>query len=264
MKPHELKIMREYKKLQTEVENTIMTDINDKVSELLDKRCAEKYELAQKVTKEALEGIAPALKELNGVNYKNYIRALENFFDKAEAIKNYMGYENELAKEVKELVEPFIKPKMDEIEELILGTSYINLHQVSRNMFLQMQMLNKNINYLLVQIINQTLTTYKDIIYEEFTKVLEMSRKVDQKFDEIVDKKISDFEKMEKFKTQKIFDHKKLDKLIKDLGYQATRQTGSHKIYENEQGKSVPVPQHSRDLGKGLSMKIQKQINITI
>ncbi|MGK0467748.1 type II toxin-antitoxin system HicA family toxin, partial [Clostridium sp.] len=57
---------------------------------------------------------------------------------------------------------------------------------------------------------------------------------------------------------KKILNYREIDKIIKTSGFKPTRQKGSHKIYSNFEGESIPVPQHS--LGKGLSYKIQKQI----
>lgn len=60
-------------------------------------------------------------------------------------------------------------------------------------------------------------------------------------------------------KPTKIFDHKEMDIHLKQQGYEPIRQTGSHKMYKKD-SKVVPVPQHT--LGKGISMKIQKQAMI--
>ena len=61
-----------------------------------------------------------------------------------------------------------------------------------------------------------------------------------------------------KTRNKKILDYKEIDRIIKTSGFKPVRQKGSHKIYSNFEGESIPVPQHS--LGKGLSNKIQKQI----
>lgn len=55
-----------------------------------------------------------------------------------------------------------------------------------------------------------------------------------------------------------VMNNKEIQKRLKDLGYTSTRQTGSHKIYQKD-SKTIPVPIHNTDMGKGLSIKIQKQ-----
>lgn len=57
--------------------------------------------------------------------------------------------------------------------------------------------------------------------------------------------------------TRKIFNYKDMNSYIESQGFKYVRSNGDHKIYSN--GKiSIPIPQHT--LGKGLSVKIQKQI----
>lgn len=46
-------------------------------------------------------------------------------------------------------------------------------------------------------------------------------------------------------------------RVLKRVGFFLTRQSGSHKIYKNEQGKRVTVPYHS---GKTLHPKILSSI----
>ena len=56
-------------------------------------------------------------------------------------------------------------------------------------------------------------------------------------------------------------DVRKLEQIVLELGYSLIRQTGSHRIYKNKGGREVIIPYHTnKDLGKGLSLKIQKEI----
>lgn len=56
-------------------------------------------------------------------------------------------------------------------------------------------------------------------------------------------------------------DVRKLEQVVLELGYSLIRQTGSHRIYKNKGGSEVVIPFHTnKDLGKGLSLKIQKEI----
>ena len=50
---------------------------------------------------------------------------------------------------------------------------------------------------------------------------------------------------------------------VKDCGYNEIRQTGSHKVFKNENGNVVVVPYHtSKDFNRGLAYTIQKQIKL--
>ena len=56
-------------------------------------------------------------------------------------------------------------------------------------------------------------------------------------------------------------DVRKLEQVVLELGYSLIRQTGSHRIYKNKSGCEIVIPFHTnKDLGKGLSLKIQKKI----
>lgn len=56
-------------------------------------------------------------------------------------------------------------------------------------------------------------------------------------------------------------DVRKLEQVVLELGYNLVRQTGSHRIYKNKGGSEIVIPFHTnKDLGKGLSLKIQKKI----
>ncbi|MBC2838880.1 type II toxin-antitoxin system HicA family toxin [Robiginitalea sp. SC105] len=52
-------------------------------------------------------------------------------------------------------------------------------------------------------------------------------------------------------------------RLIKKNGWQFLRQgKGSHEIYTKD-GKKVPIPNHgSKELGKGLEMKLKKEMGL--
>ncbi len=53
-----------------------------------------------------------------------------------------------------------------------------------------------------------------------------------------------------------------LNKLILRNGWKALRQSGSHIIYEKD-GLHYPVPFHgSKEVGKGLEMKIKKEMGL--
>lgn len=56
---------------------------------------------------------------------------------------------------------------------------------------------------------------------------------------------------------------KELLKIAKAAGFVEVRQTGSHKImYNKESNKTLPVPMHNKDLGKGLVRAIFNQMGL--
>lgn len=76
------------------------------------------------------------------------------------------------------------------------------------------------------------------------------------------DDKSNEFEYNEVCKDYyKIFDFRTLEKLVIDRGYELKSVEGSHHKYENADGKVVIIPKHSKDLGKGLSIAIQKRVD---
>ena len=53
-----------------------------------------------------------------------------------------------------------------------------------------------------------------------------------------------------------------LHRLIKNNGWHHIRTSGSHYIYEKE-GKTYPAPFHgTKEVGKGLEMKIKKEMTL--
>lgn len=71
---------------------------------------------------------------------------------------------------------------------------------------------------------------------------------------------VSEEEDVTVVKYKKITDRKELEQLARNNGFELKRQTGSHRIYENENGKVTVIASHSYDIGKGMSHEIQKQI----
>ena len=57
----------------------------------------------------------------------------------------------------------------------------------------------------------------------------------------------------------------KIVKILKKIGFEAIRQTGSHLILANRMTKKiVPIPIHNKDIKRGLLMSIIKQTGLTV
>ena len=58
--------------------------------------------------------------------------------------------------------------------------------------------------------------------------------------------------------------HKKVVKVLKKIGFEEARQTGSHLILLNRESKKIiSVPIHNKDIKKGLLIGIIKQAGLT-
>ena len=71
---------------------------------------------------------------------------------------------------------------------------------------------------------------------------------------------VSEEEDVTVVKFKKITDREQLQQLARNNGFEFKSQKGSHRKYEDANGKVVVVPIHNCDIGKGLSHEIQKQI----
>lgn len=62
----------------------------------------------------------------------------------------------------------------------------------------------------------------------------------------------------------KIIDFKTMDRLLRKLGFEVTRQKGSHVFYRHPDGRTTTVPNHgSKDLARPLIADILKDIGLT-
>ena len=61
-----------------------------------------------------------------------------------------------------------------------------------------------------------------------------------------------------------IVDFKTMDNVLSHLGFDRTRQKGSHVFYRHADGRTTTVPDHSgRDLARPLIREILREIEIT-
>ncbi len=60
-----------------------------------------------------------------------------------------------------------------------------------------------------------------------------------------------------------IVDFKTMEKFLKDVGFRAIRQKGSHVFYRHSDGRTTTLPNHpSRDLSRPLMREILREIEI--
>jgi len=56
--------------------------------------------------------------------------------------------------------------------------------------------------------------------------------------------------------------YRKVDRLMREHGFEAVRQAGSHVTYAHSDGRTTVVPRHGGDLSPGLLRKILKDTGI--
>ena len=62
----------------------------------------------------------------------------------------------------------------------------------------------------------------------------------------------------------RIVDFETMEKLLKNLGFEAVRQKGSHVFYRHTDGRTTTVPKHSvRDLARPLIRESLREIELT-
>jgi predicted RNA binding protein YcfA (HicA-like mRNA interferase family) len=61
-----------------------------------------------------------------------------------------------------------------------------------------------------------------------------------------------------------IISPKEMVSVLKQLGFEEIRQTGSHKFFNRPDGRNTVIPMHSKDLKRGLIKAILKDIGLSI
>ncbi|MDD4627717.1 MAG: type II toxin-antitoxin system HicA family toxin [Syntrophomonas sp.] len=61
-----------------------------------------------------------------------------------------------------------------------------------------------------------------------------------------------------------IISPKEMVSVLKQLGFEEIRQTGSHKLFNRPDGRNTVIPMHSKDLKRGLIKAILKDIGLSI
>lgn len=101
-----------------------------------------------------------------------------------------------------------------------------------------------------------TLKYYCEYINSETVEIYKEKKPIDK----TIEKEIKKVDKDLKKKLKNIYCYKELNKIALDKGYSKVRQKGDHGIFRKSDGSVVVIPQ-GRDIGKGLSRRIQKDCN---
>lgn len=252
MSPLELKLMRDFKKIQNEIEEQ-WSEAMGKAHDFADDICCKKFFEIQNIVD----------RFININNHNQYDEIFDEFIETFKSSVKYIrGIDDKNEFKMIGLKEDIIlfckldntKEKFEKIQKLQSIAYHNNLQKITNRMSLFTNQTIGRVSWLLNTIGNEVIDPYIDLILKEWDRVKE---KVDKINEEMNDEEQQLSDDTSKNEIKKIFDYKKMNKLLELQGFKEVRQTGDHKIYNNG-SKSIPVPQH--DLGKGLSCKIQKQI----
>lgn len=60
----------------------------------------------------------------------------------------------------------------------------------------------------------------------------------------------------------KQYTFKELDKMLRQNGYRMVRSKGSHRIYKNDEGNTICIPERRKEVNRVLAARIVKQNNL--
>ncbi|WP_254306765.1 type II toxin-antitoxin system HicA family toxin [Clostridium sp. 001] len=215
----EVKLNNEFKKIQKKLEDYWFEDGNDKLSDFADKTIREKY-----------FNIHNKIEEIKKICKSNiYFEIVDDLNNKVDNLS-------------------------DEIMTLEALAYYNDMQKLSNTIHCRTIQTMGRITFVINTVCDEVVNPYYEILNEEIDDISKILHDKGEEFTSII-KEYPD--KVEKSKVKKIFDYKKLNKLVKNSGFEEVRQTGDHKIF-SDGIKSISIPQ--KTIGKGLSVKIQRQM----
>lgn len=253
MKLIEIKLNREFKVLQKELEDYFFEEGSDKLSDTADKIIRERYLKIHNIINMA-KSIYKNTDNEDLLKTMDDIGILSKLEDEINNLQNYIDDGEDIRQKLMKNAAGDTRKIVDKINELEAITYYNNMQKLSNQMDARMMQSMGRIAFIINEICNEVFHPYYTQINNELGELSEI----------LSNKQLELFEMLEKYpeeskksKIKKIFDYKKLNQLIQNNGYKEIRQTGDHKIFSDGR-KSIPVPQHG--LGLGLSARIQKEI----
>ncbi|WP_291635883.1 type II toxin-antitoxin system HicA family toxin [Clostridium sp.] len=251
------KLVKDFKNLQIEIEDYLIENVSDIVAEFADRKGQEHYNLINELCDSFKKTMSKmATFESFNINMIDYDTKLIALNAKIVEQDKYFDISGDFNDEVATIAADLTKNKMLYLLSIIDVSKELGLSKTTNILNFKLKILFDRIKYILNEAIDGTTYTYEG----EAEKLISPIRL-------IVAEKVALYNSFSikepldvalKAQYKKILDYKEIDRIIKTSGFKPIRQNGSHKIYSNFEGESIPVPQHS--LGKGLSCKIQKQI----
>jgi len=253
----EIKLIKDFKDTQIEIEDYFLTVASDKILDFVDKKGQEKYNLMHDLIKKLKEIMSKMIDfesyELNMEEYeKTYY---EIAYLKVEA-EEYFNKEGEFVPDMTDEIIIQTLPNLGKLQQLITKGKIIGYSKTVNNLRFENKKFVERIQYIINMSFRETAREYMNNIYDLINNVQEITNAKADIYDEL--KKLNTTEEIKKQKMKKILDCDVMDDLLLESGYEPIRQNGSHLIY-SDGVNSIPVPQHGT-LNKGLGYEIQKQI----
>lgn len=259
MKPNQIRLRKKFYDLNKKLDDVIINQVVPQLEERMIDELEFMYEEISSVCKESKISLYEVTYNFNSRNIAKiyeYIVYLGNRVDitlkKINILGDAMRTSDEITESVKDIIDDM---KRLRVEALYTGdnkqSTIIQLYSTNALKkyadIVELVIVEHTKNY--IDKINIEIDNfYFDHNYEKLQKMLKESLQ-----------KPSNEDKETNQLREKIFNHKKMNKLAIQNGFVEVRQRGDHKIFSNGTD-SIPIPQH--ELGKGLSIKIQKQIDV--
>lgn len=159
---------------------------------------------------------------------------------------------------------PLFKEEINNLEKLHYLSKKKNFNDIHSQMSLNIESFKKRTVQTYARINTEIYIEYSKLTFYMISQVYFMLKTMNvKKCDDIdieIESIVNSVESNDyKHELKKIFKSRDIERLLNKNDFKKIRQTGSHAIYKKG-SKSIPVPMHSKDMKKGLSLAIQKQI----
>jgi predicted RNA binding protein YcfA (HicA-like mRNA interferase family) len=259
--------------------NKVMQEASFRIDEAIINVIEPKiYELIEEYMNDITKQLDEIYKEITIVN-KDYVNSNEYLTtDQMKEILISIGKFKQLSEDVNNVIENRVTNIVTKIiMENDTVTYYTNEFSRFRLAYVYYGKKKEiNIINLMIKNLNNKIRNYiNDVIKESIQYIIDAyevsSRQIIETVEGIRDSRLLELAEIkqkeneltnseDKKSSSKLLDQYELEKLTIENGYTFSRQTGSHKIFTKENGKNIIIPQHTKELGKGLSLKIQKDL----
>lgn len=252
MKPIQIALRREFKKLNEKLDDVLMDITVKKLEEVIDYEMSKFYKDVHNIIEQSKYEINK-IDTLEDARNSNLDKLIEELYK--IKIDNYIENIRTISRDN---VFSETKPIIDEMKLLVSKAACISDMKQSNILHYSTWNAIHKITDILNLVADEYNTSYIEMVN---TEIIELNKCIEKKRKYIFDDNNMHDEESVYIKRQfeKILDYKIMNKLAIEHGFKEVRQTGDHKIFSNGID-SIPIPQH--DLGKGLSFKIQKQIDV--
>lgn len=158
-----------------------------------------------------------------------------------------------------------LKDELKEIKKIELVAKNLRLNSTYNQIIFNNNLLIKKITYIHVEIIHEIHKEYCKSIYEMLKQIRQMLKIMNIINDSTIESEINNIENMicntnSQDKFEKLFKVRDIENFLHENNFEKVRQTGGHKIYKKG-SNVIPIPFHSKEIKKGLSLSIQKQVH---